>query len=60
MNLKRRIPALVLASGLALATAACDAGTTEGTDPGVTDPGVTDPVQDPAGGGDTGGDDLGG
>lgn len=52
MNLKRRMTALVLAGGLALAGAACEAET------GVEDPAVTDPVGDPAGG--TGGDDLGG
>lgn len=52
MNLKRQLPALVMAGGLALVGAACDAQTTDGTSPGVTDP-----VQDPAGGG---GEDLGG
>lgn len=67
MNLKRRIPALAMAAGLALAGAACEAET------GVEDPAVTDPVGDPAGGdglddggtgddlgGTEGGDDLGG
>lgn len=53
MNLKRQIPAILMASGLAFAGAACEA------ESGVEDPGVTDPM---APEGDTGGmgDDLGG
>lgn len=54
MNLKRRIPALVMAGGLALVGAACEAET------GVEDPAVTDPVGDPAGDDLGTGDDLGG
>lgn len=56
MNLKRRIPALVMAGGLALVGAACEAET------GVEDPAVTDPVGDPAGDDGMGGtgDELGG
>lgn len=38
MNLKRQIPALIMASGLALVGAACE------VEEGVEDPGVTDPM----------------
>lgn len=59
MNLKRQIPALIMAGGLAVVGAACE------VEDGAEDPGVTDPIA-PEGetgddlGGTEGGDDLGG
>lgn len=55
MNLKRRIPAIMMAAGLALAGAACDAEV-DGDAPGQTEPAV--PGEEGVGDGIGGGEDT--